>query len=220
MNELTKRFISSFILLPLLILVILEGSFFFKLFILICLVITFYEWDNLIKKKGFVKNIGFLFLIFSFYSIYELRTKFENNYLYLLIIFLICVTTDTGGYIFGRVFKGPKLTKISPNKTYSGMIGSYILTLLSLIIFNNLFLEETFNLKNNAIYNLLIFGAVVSFISQLGDLVISYFKRIYKIKDTGKIIPGHGGLLDRIDGMIFAFPFSYIILTNKIIEIF
>lgn len=220
MSELLKRFISSVILLPIFIFLILDGSIFFILFILVCLIISFYEWNNLVKKNDYIKGIGFVFLIFSFYSIYELRTKFENNYLYLLIIFLICVTTDTGGYIFGRVFKGPKLTKISPNKTYSGMIGSYVLTLLSLIIFNNLFLEETFNLKNNAIYNLLIFGAVVSFISQLGDLVISYFKRIYKIKDTGKIIPGHGGLLDRIDGMIFAFPFSYIILTNKIIEIF
>jgi phosphatidate cytidylyltransferase len=220
MSELLKRFISSVILFPIFIFLILDGSIFFILFILVCLIISFYEWNNLVKKNDYIKGIGFVFLIFSFYSIYELRTKFENNYLYLLIIFLICVTTDTGGYIFGRVFKGPKLTKISPNKTYSGMIGSYVLTLLSLIIFNNLFLEETFNLKNNAIYNLLIFGAVVSFISQLGDLVISYFKRIYKIKDTGKIIPGHGGLLDRIDGMIFAFPFSYIILTNKIIEIF
>jgi phosphatidate cytidylyltransferase len=220
MSELLKRFISSVILFPIFIFLILDGSIFFILFILVCLIISFYEWNNLVKKNDYIKGIGFVFLIFSFYSIYELRTKFENNYLYLLIIFLICVTTDTGGYIFGRVFKGPKLTKISPNKTYSGMIGSYVLTLLSLIIFNNLFLEETFNLKNNAIYNLLIFGTVVSFISQLGDLVISYFKRIYKIKDTGKIIPGHGGLLDRIDGMIFAFPFSYIILTNKIIEIF
>ena len=220
MSELLKRFISSVILFPILIFLILDGSIFFILFILVCLIISFYEWNNLVKKNDYIKGIGFVFLVFSFYSIYELRTKFENNYLYLLIIFLICVTTDTGGYIFGRVFKGPKLTKISPNKTYSGMIGSYVLTLLSLIIFNNLFLEETFNLKSNAIYNLLIFGAVVSFISQLGDLVISYFKRIYKIKDTGKIIPGHGGLLDRIDGMIFAFPFSYIILTNKIIEIF
>jgi len=220
MSELLKRFISSVILFPIFIFLILDGSIFFILFILVCLIISFYEWNNLVKKNDYIKVIGFVFLIFSFYSIYELRTKFENNYLYLLIIFLICVTTDTGGYIFGRVFKGPKLTKISPNKTYSGMIGSYVLTLLSLIIFNNLFLEETFNLKNNAIYNLLIFGTVVSFISQLGDLVISYFKRIYKIKDTGKIIPGHGGLLDRIDGMIFAFPFSYIILTNKIIEIF
>ena len=220
MSELLKRFISSVILFPIFIFLILDGSIFFILFILVCLIISFYEWNNLVKKNDYIKGIGFVFLIFSFYSIYELRSKFENNYLYLLIIFLICVTTDTGGYIFGRVFKGPKLTKISPNKTYSGMIGSYVLTLLSLIIFNNLFLEETFNLKSNAIYNLLIFGAVVSFISQLGDLVISYFKRIYKIKDTGKIIPGHGGLLDRIDGMIFAFPFSYIILTNKIIEIF
>jgi phosphatidate cytidylyltransferase len=219
MSELLKRFISSVILFPIFIFLILDGSIFFILFILVCLIISFYEWNNLVKKNDYIKGIGFVFLIFSFYSIYELRTKFENNYLYLLIIFLICVTTDTGGYIFGRVFKGPKLTKISPNKTYSGMIGSYVLTLLSLIIFNNLFLEETFNLKNNAIYNLLIFGTVVSFISQLGDLVISYFKRIYKIKDTGKIIPGHGGLLDRIDGMIFAFPIYYLINLTGLFSI-
>ena len=207
-NELKKRILSSILIIPISFFFILKGSNIFLLFLIFFFLVSSYEWvrmNNEIKLKLF----GILYLFVSFYLTYLLREQFPLNIFFLILI--ICIFTDLGGYIFGKLFKGPKLTKISPNKTYSGMIGSYVLTLLSLIIFNNLFLEETFNLKNNAIYNLLIFGTVVSFISQLGDLVISYFKRIYKIKDTGKIIPGHGGLLDRIDGMIFAFPISFLL---------
>jgi len=119
---------------------------------------------------------------------------------------MICVSTDIGGYIFGKIFKGPKLTKFSPNKTYAGMIGGYILSIVSTIILTNFYFNDDFAIK------LFIFVILISTISQLGDIIISYFKRLSKIKDTGKIIPGHGGLLDRVDGMIFAFPFSYLII--------
>ena len=119
--------------------------------------------------------------------------------------------TDIGGYIFGKVFKGPKLTKISPNKTFSGMIGGYVLsTIFITIYFNNYNFSIFDNLENQNLNNF-IFIFTISTISQIGDIFISYFKRKSKIKDTGKIIPGHGGLLDRIDGMIFAFPSAYLI---------
>ena len=120
-------------------------------------------------------------------------------------VILICVSTDVGGYCFGKFFKGPKLTKISPNKTYAGMIGGYFLSLSSLLIIINIMDY------NHIITRLFLITILISTVSQVGDIIISYFKRLSKIKNTGKIIPGHGGLLDRIDGMIFSFPIYYIV---------
>ena len=168
------------------------------------------------SKKKFYYLFGFLFLIFSFYSAFELRNSFgEESLIIFLFVILICILSDLGGYVFGNIFKGPKITKISPNKTFSGMIGAYLFSFL--IIF---FLEYThflfkISLKLNT--ELFIYIFFISTISQIGDLTISYFKRLSKIKDTGKIIPGHGGILDRIDGMIFAFPLTYILLKLEIL---
>lgn len=161
------------------------------------------------KKKYYF--LGLLFLFFSFLTIYELRFHSSSDYIILLIITIICVATDIGGYIFGKLFKGPKLTKLSPNKTYAGMIGGFFLSLIFLS-FSLQYFEMTFTI------NWLFFALLVSSVSQLGDIIISYFKRLSKIKDTGKIIPGHGGLLDRVDGMIFAFPFSYIAILLGVLS--
>ena len=166
------------------------------------------------KKKNYLIP-GYLFLIFTFYCTYNLRNHFGNESLsYFLLIIIICISTDIGGYFFGKTFKGPKLTKISPNKTYSGMLGGYFVSIVTV----NLFFYYTF-FENFEIFTfkILIIVLLLSSISQIGDITISYFKRLSKIKNTGNIIPGHGGLLDRIDGMIFVFPFSYLIL--KIITI-
>ena len=116
---------------------------------------------------------------------------------------MICIFTDIGGYVFGNIFKGPKLTKISPSKTYSGVIGSFLFSLIIGIIFVK-YLEN--NLLDNDLTKIIISILMISLISQLGDLIISFFKRKAKLKDTGKILPGHGGLLDRIDGIIFVMP--------------
>ena len=204
-QELTKRILSSVILIPITLFFIIKGSFLFIFFLLICLSVTSYEWHMMSKKKIY-RLFGFIFLFLSFYTIYRLRI--DNDYLFILLITIICVSTDIGGYIFGKIFKGPKLTKFSPNKTYAGMIGGFLLSIISAIIFNFYFNKEIQ-------IDFFIFVILISTTSQLGDIIISYFKRLSNIKDTGKIIPGHGGLLDRVDGMIFAFPFSYImILTN------
>ena len=215
-KELTKRILSSVILIPFALFFIIKGSFLFNFFISICLVITAYEWHMMTKRKNY--NIfGFLFLIISFYSIYKLRNNMPGGYVWILGITITCVATDIGGYIFGKIFKGPKLTKFSPNKTYAGMIGGYFLSIVSM----NIFLQNSYFLGgiefSRQIFILLI---LISTISQLGDIIISYFKRLSKIKDTGKIIPGHGGLLDRVDGMIFAFPFSYFILSTDMLAYF
>ena len=197
-KELQKRILSSIILLPLALYFILAGSFYLIFFTIICFFVSIYEWNKMVKKIE-LKFLGTLFLIFSFYTFYEISTA----YLWIFVL-LVCVSTDIGGYVFGKLFKGPKLTKISPNKTYSGMIGGYLLSLIFLSFFMN-WINHTVNAE------WFIVTILISTVSQIGDIIISYFKRLSKVKDTGKIIPGHGGLLDRIDGMIFAFPIFYLI---------
>lgn len=215
-NEFLKRIISSIILIPIALFFIVKGSFLFIFFILICFFITSYEWHMMSKRKPYYL-FGFIFLIISFYTVYAL-IDYGGNYVYFLMIVLVCVSTDIGGYVFGKILKGPRLTKISPKKTYSGMIGGYLLSLISINIFFNI--SYLFTKTNEITSDILIFILLISTVSQIGDIIISYFKRLSKIKDTGKIIPGHGGLLDRIDGMIFAFPFSYIILSTNIFNYF
>ena len=206
-QELTKRILSSIVLIPITFFFIIKGSYLFIFFILICFSAIIYEWHMMSKKKPY-RIFGFIFLFLSFYSIYKLRI--DNDYWFLLSVTIICVSTDIGGYVFGKIFKGPKLTKFSPNKTYAGMIGGFLLAIISAIIFN-------FYFNKKIKINFFIFVILISTTSQLGDIIISYFKRLSKIKDTGKIIPGHGGLLDRVDGMIFAYPFSYLILLADFI---
>ena len=209
-EEIIKRILSSIILLPTVLFFIIKGSFLFNFFIFICFLITTYEWLKL-SKNNLLKVFGTIFIIISFYTIFKIRNEFDRDYYHLLLVATICVSTDVGGYIFGNIFKGKKLTKISPKKTYSGVIGSFLLS----IIFANLFLEFSSNVQTfKFTKEMLLFILLVSFVSQIGDLIISYFKRKSKMKDTGTIIPGHGGILDRIDGVIFALPFSYVLFLN------
>ncbi len=204
-SELIKRILSSVCLIPLVLFFIIKGGFFFNFFILICLLISIIEWNTMTKNKKY-KIPGIIFLIFSFYSAYYMRNEMYDDYLYFILILFICIFTDIGGYVFGKIIKGPKLTKISPNKTYAGVFGGYICSFLFMVIFFKYFKAE------EPIVNNFFFVIAISTISQLGDIFVSYFKRKSKIKNTGKIIPGHGGLLDRIDGVIFAFPVSYLFL--------
>lgn len=213
-GELLKRIFSSFILIPFSIFIILMGSFYFNVFLLICLIISIYEWNNM-SKKLLLKIFGFFFLILSFFSIYKLRNDFDGEYLLVFFILLICVSTDLGGFIFGKIFKGPRLTKISPNKTYSGVVGSYILSFI-LALFYYLKLKSFY--LDKSIFQIIVIIFLVSTVSQIGDLLLSYFKRLSNVKDTGKLIPGHGGILDRIDGMIFAFPFFYVLISLNIFK--
>ena len=209
-SELIKRLLSSIILVPIALFFIIKGTFFFKFFMIIFLLVTAYEWNSLSKKKIY-KIPGFIFLILSIYLTILLRgnTNFEL-YIFLVTI-LVCVSTDVGGYIFGNLIKGPKINKkISPNKTYAGSIGGYLLSII-LVYF---FLQYSFliaeDLPNYFSKDEFIWVLLISTVSQIGDFIISFFKRKSKIKNTGSIIPGHGGLLDRIDGMLFALPFAYI----------
>ena len=209
-DELTKRVISSFILIPTVFFVIIEGSFIFNFFIFICFVISAYEWIQM-SKSNIQKIFGLFFIIFSFLTIFKIRNDFNQDYFHILLIAIICISTDTGGYFFGKLLKGPKLTKLSPNKTYAGVIGSFLLSIIITILFFELTLK-IHNFKYSE--GTFIFVLIVSLVSQIGDIIVSFFKRLSKIKDTGNIIPGHGGILDRVDGMIFAYPFSYLVFLN------
>ena len=216
LKEFEKRLLSSIILIPATFLIILEGKIFFYIFLSLAFLISSYEWHKMIKRYD-LKILGILFLLFSFYSAFYFRSQNLESF---LLIILICISTDIGGYLFGKLFKGPKLTKISPNKTQSGMIGSYILAIVASTIFIQQYTNEISIDKNiiTSDFKFFIIVLLISSVSQGGDLIISVFKRLSKIKNTGQIIPGHGGLLDRIDGMIFVFPFVY--LTTSILIIF
>ena len=129
MSELYKRIISSLILIPLTIFLTIEGDIFFYLFLTLCFFICIYEWKKMVNKIEH-KIFGFVFLIFSFFSVFMMRSydpcciDFDIGLRLFLTTLIICVSSDIGGYIFGKLLKGPTITSISPNKTYSGMIGS------------------------------------------------------------------------------------------------
>ncbi len=210
-KDLIKRLITS---IPLIVLLWFSFNYSYVLIISLILVslISCIEFNGIISKilikKNFKYKIYNLFAnclvliyltIFSF-LIYSGVSQ-DNFKLPMLYLFAICIFSDIGGLFFGKVFKGKKLTKISPNKTVSGSLGSFVLSLVLVPIFNSLFDGKFSNLQD-----LIVIAILVSFFCQLGDLFFSYLKRKAKVKDTGYILPGHGGILDRIDGMLFGVP--------------
>jgi phosphatidate cytidylyltransferase len=223
-QNLLNRIFTSIILLSLLFFVNFSNQYIFILSILILGTIICIEANNIfLRLVGFksskdmmLKKFNFKFLtlnlitfIYVFFIFGNLSFEIYSNEgsIFFLYLMCLCIFTDIGGYVFGKVIGGKKLSKISPNKTISGTIGSFLFSLLPLIFLLNFnYLDLEFNINN------ITFCLLISLISQLGDLFISYLKRKSKIKDTGKILPGHGGILDRVDGIIFAVPFSYILL--------
>ena len=210
MNELNKRILSSILIIPLVLFFIIKGSIVFLFFLSLIFLLTCYEWIKMSKNNELIRIFGIFFMFFSFTTAYLIRENYNLNFI--IIIITVCIFTDIGGYIFGKFFKGPKLTKISPKKTYTGVIGGFLISLIAgLVCINYLKNKEIFNIDYFWIILLILF---ISLISQIGDLIISYFKRKAKLKDTGRIIPGHGGILDRIDGLIFVFPTIYVLNLN------
>ena len=233
-EELRKRIITSIIMFLIAIFCILINKIVFGLALFVILSKSFVEWCN-INFKYFseqfwnyflIKCLGLIYLFIFFISAFLLRGSSFESSIFLIVILCICICSDTGGYVFGKIISGKKLTKISPNKTISGSVGSFIFSIFPLFLFNaQNYLETslTFNYRYETIghnFDLslknIIFCLVVSLLCQLGDLFISYFKRLNKVKNTGTILPGHGGLLDRIDGIIFAIPAVFILKVTQI----
>ena len=214
-KETIKRILSSIIIIPIALFFIIKGSIFFIFFLSVCFLIASYEWYNMSKNKQY-NILGHIFLIISFYFAYLWRHYLSLDAELFLFVILVCVSTDIGGYSFGKIFKGPKLTKISPNKTYAGVLGGYIFSFIILLFV--LYFDFYFSIISIDalldLYNIILIFAI-STVSQLGDIAISYFKRQSKKEDTGNLIPGHGGILDRIDGMIFALPIIYLIYFHE-----
>tara|TARA_B100001027_G_scaffold11240_1_gene6890 strand:+ start:113 stop:772 length:660 start_codon:yes stop_codon:yes gene_type:complete len=215
-KELQKRIISSIILIPVTFFFIIQGSYIFIFFLSLIFLATSLEWFKMTKNKDLIRIFGLFFLSFSFFSTIYLRQYIGLNFFVFLII--VCIFTDTGGYIFGKTFKGPKLTKISPKKTYSGVIGSFLISLLFGLIYIKYFGQKIRTLLETDPFFIILLILLISSVSQIGDLIISYFKRKAKLKDTGKILPGHGGFLDRIDGIIFVMPITYLCVLPFLIN--
>ena len=215
-KDLSKRLITSIFLIFLLGL-----SFNYSYILIISLIlVSFISWiefqglmAKIFRKKNFKINFfkistnGLSLIYLTIFSAIIFSGISQDNFkISMLYLFSICICSDVGGLLFGKIFKGKKLTKISPNKTISGSIGSFLLSLCLVPIFHFLLVDQFSNLLN-----LIVLAILVSFFCQLGDLFISFLKRKAKVKDTGDILPGHGGLLDRIDGMILAMPLGIFI---------
>ena len=214
-SELLKRSISSLFLMSLVFLSALINDYIFLSILFIVVILSWIEWIKVIEKIRFKKIYRIihiiLFLIYLLVAFIVCFNVFVIDKYFFLTILMICVFSDIGGYVFGKTFGGKKLTKISPNKTVSGSIGSFILSYIGFFVIYLYFGDLLFvRLQIEALVFIPFF---ISLICQLGDLFISYFKRRAKIKNTGNLIPGHGGLLDRIDGSIFALPIGFIIIS-------
>ena len=220
-QNLIKRFVTSIILLFLLYVINFAHQNIFVIAILILGTIICIEANNLFSKLLYKKNLFsdkfnskfLIFNILTFFYIFFIFCGFSYELhrsegpIFFLYVICICFFTDIGGYVVGKIVGGKKLSKISPNKTISGTLGSFLFSIFPLIFFLNMdYLNFTLNMSN------ILYCLMISLVSQLGDLSVSFLKRKAKIKDTGKILPGHGGVLDRLDGIIFAVPFSYLLL--------
>ena len=216
-NELKKRISTSAFLMSL-----LTAMYFYSFVMIIALIviamIVWIEFYALISKilprnklkdkllRFVFKAISLLYLSLLVYFIFSIESYYPNLKLYLLYSVLVAVLSDVGGLVIGKTFKGKKLTKFSPNKTVSGSIGSFIFSLSLIPFFQG-------KLIAYSLLILIIITILISLTSQLGDLFLSFLKRKAKVKDTSDILPGHGGFLDRVDGIIFAIPIGILLFV-------
>ena len=199
MSNFKKRFIISLLAFPIIYILLYQKIFSNILIVIVCLFCA-YEWNKIFNKKNYIYLFGLFILSVFFFSIIKIYNLQDYNLKFLWLI-LIAWLTDIGGYIFGKLFGGLKLTKISPNKTWSGAFGSLILSQFACLIF---FLDSNYILNFNTFF----YQFLLSIIGQTGDILMSYIKRLNDKKDTSNFIPGHGGFLDRVDGLIWIFIFG------------
>jgi phosphatidate cytidylyltransferase len=199
MSNFKKRLSISLLAFPL-IYILLYQKYLFNILIIITFFFCIYEWINLFRKKNLIFIFGLIILLIFLLSLLRIYNFSEFNLKFLWLI-LITWLTDIGGYIFGKLLGGPKLIKISPNKTWSGLVGSIILSQFAFLIF---FLDPNYKFS----FSILFAQFILSIVGQVGDIMMSYVKRINNKKDTSNFIPGHGGFLDRVDGLIWIIIFG------------
>ena len=213
MSNLIIRISTSFLLVFILSISLFINKYLFLTLLMISSFISFHEFNNLIKKtiknnKKLIKTVQILSIFFLILFIYTSYEIYDRSFITIIWLISICIFSDTGGFIIGKLIGGKKLTKISPNKTIAGSIGSFVFSLFPLTFITQV--NDFLIYDDILLANLVIVSLLFSLVCQLGDLFISYFKRKAKVKDTGYILPGHGGLLDRIDGLIFVLPIAFI----------
>ena len=217
MSNLQKRILTSIIILPLSIFFIIKGGYFLLFFLLAIFFAGNHELFSVFNKKTTILFLDLILILFL-YSIYYLADYNSDSFFLLLWVIILVICSDVGGYVFGKIFKWKKLTRISPKKTFSGVLGSFIFSLFSVFIASSILpkISDTFIHISSLDINFLdpkffFLTIILSLVAQTGDLTISYFKRLERIKDTGKILPGHGGIFDRIDGLMFVVIFAYLV---------
>jgi phosphatidate cytidylyltransferase len=211
--ELKKRIFTSLILLTLLV-----SMYYYNYILIVSLIIisliSWIEFYGLISKifisnkilKFLFKSVSLVYLLFLVLGIFYVLSNLPELKIFFVYTILVSVASDIGGLTFGKIFKGRKLTKISPNKTISGTVGSFIFSFLLIPFFDILLL-------NHDLLLLLTITLLISLTTQLGDLFMSFVKRKAKVKNTSDLLPGHGGILDRIDGIIFSIPIGFLLLN-------
>ena len=204
MTNLNKRILTSLIVFPVSMFFIIKGGNYIVSFLYAILILANFEAFSAFKRKTSIIFLDSI-LVVSLLSILHLRNDTTSSLILLLWVIILTISSDIGGYIFGKIFRWKRLTNISPNKTLSGVIGSLIFSIFSILLLGLICkilfqIDLSFFLK----FKYFIFAVILSLSAQLGDLMVSYFKRLDKIKDTGKILPGHGGIFDRIDSLMFS----------------
>ena len=216
MSNLQKRILTSIIVLPLSIFFITKGGDYIVSFLYATLILANYELFSAFKRKLTIIFLAVI-LVLALLSILFLRNDTVSSYILLIWVIILTICSDVGGYVFGKLFKWKKLTKISPNKTISGVLGSFIFSIISVFLLS--FIINFISSMNSDFFlkpRYFILAVIFSLAAQVGDLTISYFKRLEKIKDTGKLLPGHGGIFDRIDSLMFVVILAYIFYNLKL----
>ena len=218
LTELHKRVLTAVILLPIVVFMILFNQSLFNLLLILILLISLYEWYNFNKEKISIATMsGYLIIFLAISFAYFLRGHDDESKIVFLWIVFVCFFSDIGGFCFGKIIGGKKITKISRNKTYAGMYGSFIFSVFPFfILYFIIYKFSEFNTLTLS-WKYIILSLLFSLVCQLGDITVSYYKRQNNVKDTGIILPGHGGLLDRIDGLIFVIILSGILKFFNVI---
>ena len=216
MTNLNKRIFTSLIVFPVSMFFIIKGGNYIVSFLYAILILANFEAFSAFKRKTSIIFLDSI-LVVSLLSILHLRNDTTSSLILLLWVIILTISSDIGGYIFGKIFRWKRLTNISPNKTLSGVIGSLIFSIFSILLLGLICkilfqIDLSFFLK----FKYFIFAVILSLSAQLGDLMVSYFKRLDKIKDTGKILPGHGGIFDRIDSLMFSIIVANILYYLKL----